>query len=292
MSSSSALVVAVAAALIRLARVHDRPEWQRNVPDARAEAGYYACLENGMSFGELSGDAGVGTHGGSEDHVAIVCGLAGRLSAWRFVPIAYVDDASIPEDWQFVIASSGVAARKTGEAREAYNRLSHDAAELLQVWNRHAPTAPSLRAAMRSAPDAAARLESLLRSPDLARRLSHFLREDARIPEAVDAFRAADVSRLSALAAASQADAEQLLRNQVPETVDLARSARALGAFASSAFGAGFGGSVWSLVPAADARPFAGRWLADFRRRYPHRSAAVTFLARPGPPLTFLLEES
>jgi galactokinase len=145
---------------------------------------------------------------------------------------------------------------------------------------------------MRSAPDAAARLESLLRSPDLARRLSHFLREDARIPEALDAFRAADVSRLSALAAASQADAEQLLRNQVPETVDLARSARALGAFASSAFGAGFGGSVWSLVPAADARPFAARWLADFRRRYPHRSAAVTFLARPGPPLTFLLEES
>ena len=46
----------------------------------------------------------------------------------------------------------------------------------------------------------------------------------------------------------SQAATEQLLGNQVPETVWLAREARGLGAIAASAFGAGFGGSVWALV--------------------------------------------
>ena len=76
MSSSSALIVALAAALVRLARLEARAEWQANIASASDAAGYYACIENGMAFGSLEGDAGVGTHGGSEDHVAIVCGRA------------------------------------------------------------------------------------------------------------------------------------------------------------------------------------------------------------------------
>ena len=55
--------------------------------------------------------------------------------------------------------------------------------------------------------------------------------------------------------------AERLLGNQVPETISLASTARALGAAAASAFGAGFGGSVWALVPEADAHAFASDWL-------------------------------
>jgi galactokinase len=291
MSSSSALMIAIAAMLGRLARIHARDEWRRNIPDAQAEAGYYACIENGLSFGGLVGDSGVGTHGGSEDHAAIVCGRPGELSAWRFVPIRHVNNVRLPDAWQLVIASSGMAARKTGEARHAYNRLSREAGELLQIWNQHEPRQPSLRAALSSVPDAAIRLERLLSSPDHLMRLSHFLREDARIGEAVGAFRRADRDALSRLSDASQADAEQLLRNQVPETIDLARSARDLGAFAASAFGAGFGGSVWALVDAAGADAFAGRWLAGYLARHPYRSTATTFTAPPGPPLTLLHEE-
>ena len=109
----------------------------------------------------------------------------------------------------------------------------------------------------------------------LEQRLEHFIREDARVPDAVDAFGTADADRLSALAGASQAEAESLLGNQVPETVALARSARELGAFAACSFGAGFGGSVWALVD-RDAEEFARRWHAG------------AFVARPGPPLTEL----
>ena len=49
-------------------------------------AGYCACLENGMTLGSLQGDAGVGTHGGSEDHAAILTGRPSMLSAFAFVP--------------------------------------------------------------------------------------------------------------------------------------------------------------------------------------------------------------
>lgn len=284
MSSSSVIVVALATALTRLAGVDARAEWIENIRTPEDEAGYDACIENGLAFKALSGHTGVGTHGGSEDHAAIVCGVADHLSAWRFVPIERCEDVRLPAGWTFVVACSGIAARKTGAARDAYNRLSHEAGALLEAWNRHEPPARSLRAVLASNPAAAARLRALA-PPRLHARLDHFIREDARVLEAVRAFREGDRSRLADLSAASQADAEALLHNQVPETVALARSARALGAFAASSFGAGFGGSVWALVDADEAAGFALRWLADYHHRFAGRGAA-TFLARPGPGMT------
>jgi galactokinase len=320
MSSSSALMVGLAAMLVRLGDIEARPEWRAAIAGPRDEAGYYACIENGLSFAGLGGDAGVGTHGGSEDHIALVCGRAGQMSAWRFVPIRHVADVAIPADWMFVIASSGVAAKKTGGARDAYNRLSFLAATLLDLWNSSQPPASSLHAALATDVTAPERMMSLIhqRSPfdgaqgrptdgaqgrptdraqgrhaasssvDLADRLTHFVREDARIPAAVDAFRAADRDRIASLSADSQADAERLLRNQVPETIALADAARSLGAFGASSFGAGFGGSVWALVDTQDAADFAARWLSDYKTAFPARDAATVFVAPPGPSLTWL----
>jgi galactokinase len=111
------------------------------------------------------------------------------------------------------------------------------------------------------------------KAADLHRRLDHFVREDARIPIAATAFRAGDAVTLRDLSLASQADAEALLGNQIEETVALAAAAHANGALAACSFGAGFGGSVWALVPIAGAVEFARAWHPD------------TFVARPGPPL-------
>jgi galactokinase len=294
MSSSSALMVGLATTLGTLARLEQRPEWRDTIRSAQDRAGYYACIENGLSFGSLEGDAGVGTHGGSEDHIALVCGVPGQLSAWTFVPIQPVGTAAVPDSWTFVVAASGVAADKTGAAKESYNRLSREARTLLALWNRHEPHQPSLRAALQSNSDGPERLRRLLErdnttsaiKSDLDRRLTHFLHEDPRIPEVLDAVRSQDRERLSRLSNASQADAETLLRNQVPETVALAASARALGAFGASSFGAGFGGSVWALIEREAAATFAESWLAGYRNVFPSRSNATTFVARPGPPLT------
>jgi galactokinase len=89
--------------------------------------------------------------------------------------------------------------------------------------------------------------------------------------------------------ARSQAGAERLLRNQIPETIGLVASARSLGAIAASAFGAGFGGSVWALVPAGEADRFRASWEGDYRRRFPDAAASSElFVTRPGPGLVQL----
>src|SRR6185312_8983990 len=103
----------------------------------------------------------------------------------------------------------------------------------------------SLGAALASGPGAVDRLHDRIRrtggapgwtTEALARRLDHFVREDARIAAAADAFGGADRNRLGVLSDDSQADAEHLLGNQVPETVALARKAREVGAFGASSF--------------------------------------------------------
>src|SRR5215471_7073921 len=286
MSSSSALVVAVATALVAIGDVRHQRGWHTNVRTPLDAAAYYACIENGRRFGGLEGDAGVGTHGGSEDHAAIVEGRAGMVSAFAFVPPRAIDVAAVPSDWRFVLTRSGVKASKTGDARSKYNRLSAGAGALLALWNVNngGPAAVSLAEALASQSDAADRLRDLARRSslpewtqmDLQYRLDHFIAEDARIVPAVDAFRRADWATLATLADGSQRDAEELLFNQVTQTIALARAARKHGAFAATSFGAGFGGSVWALIAAEDAVTFSRRW---------HRDA---FVARPGPPLTDL----
>ena len=111
---------------------------------------------------------------------------------------------------------------------------------------------------------------------DLTDRLDHFVREDARVLPALQAFESADAVALGQLSAESQADAEHLLGNQVPETSALVRTARTHGAFAAASFGAGFGGAVWALVEAGRASDFARQWHAG------------AFVMRPGLPLTEL----
>lgn len=274
MSSSSALVIAVATALGHVGRIASRPEWKNNIRHQLAASGYYACIENGRSFAALDGDAGVGTHGGSEDHAAIVEGRPGHVSAFAFVPARALGASPVPQDWRFVIAPCGVTANKTGTAREPYNRLSAEASELLDKWNRSGGRAISLGAAIQSGPGAAERLSAM--AGPLQKRLNHFLREDARVPAALAAIAAADAEALGRLSDESQEDAEQLLGNQIPETSALARAARKTGAFAACSFGAGFGGSIWALVETERAAKFAHTW---------HPTA---FVITPGPPLTQL----
>ena len=276
MSSSSALLIAIAEALVRVGGVTKTPEWKQNIRSPLDTAAYYACIENGRDFAGLTGDGGVGTHGGSEDHSAILNGRAGHLLGFAFVPSRALGAARVPADWHFVVATSGVKAKKTGGARNAYNQLSADAAALLEMWNGRGaggPRAISLAAAVER-PDWAETLRAM--SGSLEPRLQHFIREDARIPEAMEAFARADKDALARLSRESQSDAERLLGNQIPETIALVSAARKAGAFAASSFGAGFGGAAWALVEGPSAEHFCRKWGRD------------AFTSRPGPALTEL----
>jgi galactokinase len=292
LSSSSALVVGVAAALARRGALEERAEWRVAIRSPYDLAAYLGAVERGSAFDGLAGTSAVGVFGGSEDHTAILTCRAGLLSACRYIPIRPLDDVRLPADWRFVIGTSGVEADKAGSARGLYNRASLAAEALVCLWNEQTGRADeTLAGALAAAPDVARQLLAVAESsrleefsPELlTRRLAHFIAEDGRVPEAVHALRAADWRGVGDLASASQADAERLLQNQTEETSTLARLAPALGAFASSSFGAGFGGSVWALVPAEDAQAFAGRWIASYRRSYPRLERASAFDARPGP---------
>ena len=292
LSSSSALVVAVATALIRRAGLDSRPEWQAAITTTLDLAGYLGAVENGLTFGSLAGTSGVGTHGGSEDHTAILTGRADHVSAYAYVPVRHLGDELMPASWRFVVAGSGIQADKAGSAKDRYNRASLGTRALLDVWNHTVGTSwPTLAAALASGPGALNALRELTRATgfgdftakDLQIRLRHFIAEDARVLEAAKAFRDADVRAIGDLSAASQAEADVLLGNQTPETRALARMAREMGAFAASSFGAGFGGSVWALVPSDDAAAFATRWLSAYRAAFPAVTRTDVFVTRPGP---------
>jgi galactokinase len=293
MSSSSALIVGLTSTLVRLSGIVDREEWHREVPTRLQEAGYYACIENGRSFGALTGHHGVGTHGGSEDHAAMLCGTAGVVTTFAFVPMRQIGTAAVPHDWQFVVASSGVAAEKTGAALASYNRLARGAAILLDLWNAREAPAESLAAALGTGPDAFERLQNHIERsrvedwpPEtLTARLRHFIREDARVASAEAAFRGTDAGRVALLAADSQSDSEHLLRNQLSQTVGLARLAIESGAFSSRSFGAGFGGGVWALVRRDRAHNFASDWLRTYQQSFGISRPSLAFLASPAPGL-------
>ena len=154
-----------------------------------------------------------------------------------------------------------------------------------------------ISAAVHSGRDARARIESVVRdarsdafsAEDLSRRLAHFLLEnETLVPAAARALADGDVDAFGRAADESQRGAEDLLQNQVPETVRLSQMARELGAVASSAFGAGFGGSVWALVRASDAAAFPAGWRTRYQAVAPPRALARSsfFLTAPGPPAT------
>jgi galactokinase len=288
MSSSSALVVGVALTLGELSGMQHTDVFRSTVTDREQLGEYLGCVENGQSYGPLAGHRGVGTFGGSEDHTAMLCGREGQLVQYEFCPVRFERAVPFPEDRSLVIAVSGVQAEKTGAAREQYNRVSLSARQIVDLWNgqsgRHDAT---IGDALASGPEAEARLRQLVSSGGyLAGRLEQFLGESARIvPEAADALDRGDLDAFGTLVDRSQVYAEEALDNQTPETVSLQRLARSMGADAASAFGAGFGGSVWAMVPTAGADAFAVDWIDAYGDDFPHHANAATWLVtRPGAP--------
>ena len=150
----------------------------------------------------LQGDAGVGTHGGSEDHAAILGGHAGAAlgvrvradaadragrHAGRLALRARGERRPIVEDRQRPgrVQPAWRAARRC--CSRSGTRRSRGPCRWARRWH-PAARSRSGRWSARSAVDGW--------PPDvLERRLEHFIREDRRVPDAVDAFGAGDVDR-------------------------------------------------------------------------------------------------
>jgi len=288
MSSSSALVVGVFFAIAGVNRLSQTASW-RFIQSREEQAGYLGAVESGEAFASFAANRGVGTLGGSEDHVAILCSRAGFLRQYSYCPIRLEKEIRAPATHSLVVGVSGVKAEKTGNARDSYNRISVTTSKILELWRKAAGrNDASLSAALESSPDAAERLRDIVRECEepekfpadvLLNRLNQFAEESNEIvPGVGEALARVDLERVGTLIDRSQHLAETCLGNQTRETVDLQRSARVLGAAAASAFGAGFGGSVWALVLADRAREFRDAWAADYHKRHPELAKASEFL--------------
>ena len=297
MSSSSAMIVAMFLALAEVNDLWADPDCQRLASDRLQLAEYLGCVENGQSFGPLAGDRGVGTFGGSEDHTAILCGLANHVSQYAYCPVEFESAIPVPPGYMFAVGVSGVVAEKTGAALEKYNTASRLASVLAELWRRETGRDdPHLANALNSSPDASARFRQIaagaatteFSAATLSARLEHFMVESGEIiPAAGRALQQGDLAGFGRLVDRSQQAAEQLLGNQVPETIYLAASARSHRAAAASAFGAGFGGSVWALVRAADAEPFLATWADRYRKKFPQHAPSSAFFTTAAGPAAF-----
>jgi galactokinase len=281
LSSSSVLIVGFYRAIAAMNELEEHPLVAEHLGTSEALAGYLGCVENGASYGPLEGDHGVGTSGGSQDHTAILCSEAGCLKQYSFAPIQLERTVLLPAGYVFAIGVSGVSAEKTRGARDQYNRAATLAATVLERARGASGRAEeTLAAALASAPDALARIRGLVANePDLLQRLDQFAEESERlVPAAAAAIAAGDFVELGSIADRSHGLAIDKLQNQVPETVALQRLARSGGAVAASAFGAGFGGSVWALVEHREIDAFLTRWREAYVRQFPERAPRATFL--------------
>jgi N-acetylgalactosamine kinase len=101
LSSSSALVVAAAEAMIAVNRLDTFPS----------------------QFVDLCGEGEwfVGTRGGSADHAAIKFGQKGKVVKVTFFEFAVQDIVPFPDEYVLIVCDSGVKAQKTANARDQFN---------------------------------------------------------------------------------------------------------------------------------------------------------------------------
>ncbi|MEX1184950.1 MAG: galactokinase family protein [Gemmatimonadota bacterium] len=298
LSSSSALVVAIFLALGAVRGVGSTAGYAAAIESDEDLAGYLGAVENGLDFRGLTSSSGVGTMGGSEDHTAMLCAREGRLVQYSFAPVRFERAVRMPDEHVFVVASSGVRAEKAGAAMQRYNALAQQTQALVRSWHDAGlGTEPTLGAIIDSGPDAASRLRDVIGARPqhderaaLLARLVQFEAESGHIVrEAADALDHGDTAAFGEHVRRSQQLAEQTLGNQIDETIFLVRSALEQGALAASAFGAGFGGSVWALTETDRAAALMQAWRSAYTGGFPaHADAAVFFSSRPAGPASRL----
>jgi galactokinase len=168
-----------------------------------------------------------------------------------FQPL-HVRPVRVPPDWIFLVAHSGVVAKKSGPAQITYNARTMECGEALHaVWASIAEGEPPYRdyrplLAMAD-PDHLIEAATGLLTPSLLARFRHTVGEALRVTQAERALAEADLDTFGRLMEASH----QSLRNdyevstpELDRIVDIAMTAGAAGARLT---GAGLGGAVLIL---------------------------------------------
>ena len=257
LSSSSALVVAAAHALLAV----NRPPGALDEADLPRVALDLAAAERGVAI-----------QGGAMDQSIAIGALPGHALRLAFDPPAWTPIPVDPRRFAFLAVFTGTPADKGGAAGRVFDRRVTEAAAALAGLQRALGESGGYAALLARRPrnrlDRAAR--ALPRPLDS--RAVHILGEARRVEQAVAALRSGDAEALGALLDASH---ESLRRHYEVSTAGLDRlvgTARAHGALGARLTGAGLGGSAVALTT-PDRAPAL---LERLRRDYP-----VAFPATP-----------
>ncbi len=297
LSSSSALVVAVACAL------------SRDLPISKPE------LADLLAAGERY----VGTQGGGMDQATSLLGRKGSALRIDFFPLE-TQPVKLPEGHVIVVANTMVTANKTGGARVVYNtRVAECRLGLEMLKHLAAPKHPAVREATLlkhfqqtvpeweecllglpddpvSVADVAAFLGGL--ENDVARRClvqrdgsllpppkdgfspkkrcRHVLTEGARVGKAAAAAERGDARELGRLMDESHTSCADDYGISCPELDRMVAVMRAHGALGARLTGAGFGGCAVALVPSDQADSLMdGVWRDYYQGYLPERGIAV-----------------
>ncbi len=285
LSSSSALVVASALALLRANGVE---VGERTGSGGAALPGTgvreTTRIQAALSRLELAAlmaraERFVGLEGGGMDQAACLHGVEGHALRIEFDPLR-VTPVAVPEEWRWVVASSLVRAEKSAGAREAYNERARQCREALEGLGQ--PTYRDLVAS--DDPDGLLRHARRALAPVLFRRFRHVVTEGRRVAQAEQAMRDGDLHRFGDLMVRSHEslrDDYEVSTGELDEIVSVALGAGAAGARLT---GAGFGGCAVALCDVTTIAPvmeaLATRFYEPRLGRPPTRN--MLFVAKPG----------
>ena len=247
LSSSSALVVATALALVVTAGMDDLERVCGNDQSVRLE------LADELARGERY----VGTVGGGMDQTACLLGCSECAIRVDFDPLA-VTPVPVPPGWSFVVAHSGDKAEKSGAAQQVYNRRTEEARRAAQkAWSilgepEHFQTASD--EGLRSYDGLLAYTDILEKSKKLLdstsyRRFRHILTEARRVAHAEEAMRAGRLAKFGELLTASHRSLRDDYEVSTRRLDAMVNTALASGAAGARLTGAGLGGAIVAICP-------------------------------------------
>ncbi len=247
LSSSSALVVAIAVSLLHASGV--------TVPTARLSK----ALAEAEQF--------VGTRGGGMDQAICLGAVPGCASIVEFDPLR-LSAVEVPKGWRFVIASTLISAEKSGTEQEAYNSRRQATEEALYAVIAHLDTTRNVSSYRELLSEIThTDIDEIARhvlSETLLKRFRHVVTEAMRVEEAAQAMRLGNLERFGALMSQSHASLRDDFEVSTLELDLLSEIACGAGAAGARLTGAGFGGCVVALVDAPLAPDVCEALLADF----------------------------
>ncbi len=267
LSSSSALVVATAFALVE---VSDMAVARNEFMELLAKAERY-----------------VGTEGGGMDQAICVGAQDGAATRINFDPIR-LRATPVPRDWRFVVANSLVEAEKSGAARDAYNQRTRECREALVMvvgelgMIDEVDSYPELLAKVQVEQIMTAAQGAL--HGTLARRFMHVVSEAVRVLRAERAMLDSDTDTFGRLMSESHRSLRDDFKVSGPELDELTEIAIHGGAEGARLTGAGFGGCTIALCTADTVDGVVNALQEQFysTREFPQNPNDVLFVAQPG----------